>query len=138
MVKIDLCHVVISTVKAILFFLRSVVCTMPCNILNVIESRHVYTDTSTKLSRETATTTQLSSVSSTSTTTYLSTTAASPAKLLRSSLSSKSETPQSKASLSTQSTLSPTTEYLPSKTTQKPSTAAELVSYGKLLRAKVF
>ena len=85
------------------------------------------------LSRETGTTTQLSSVSSTSTTTYLSTTATSPAILLRSLLSSKSETPQSKASLSTPSTLSSTTKYLPSKTTQKPSTAGELVSYGKLL-----
>ena len=113
MVKIDLCHVVISTVNPILFFLRSVVCTMQyieCHW----QSRHVYTDASTTLSRETGTTTQLSSVSSTSTTTYLSTTATSPASLPS------------------------TTEYLPSKTTLQPSTAAELVSYGKLLIAKVF
>ena len=134
MVKIDLCHVVISTVNPILFFFRSVVCTMQyieCHW----QSRHVYTDASTTLSRETARTAQLSSVSSTLTTTYLSTTATSPAVLLRSLLSSKSGTPQSKASLSTPSTLSLTTKYLPSKTTQKPSPSATLVSYGKLLIA---
>ena len=52
MVKIDLCHVVISTVKAILFFLRSVVCTMPCNILNVIDSLDMSTQIPRRSFRE--------------------------------------------------------------------------------------